>query len=298
LGLDISEEAELARVSPAVHRGEPSEIDWNSFPVKEMYRRGWFEGFSGSAAAAMAVADSLAEAFVTSVIRRPAVALHRKRVRCGSAPDMYALMAWECRILALAEKSPAKGTYSQGSLDSAWFKAIVGESRHPDGPTRARDCLGEAGISLVIEPHLPHTYLDGAAILHGGKPVVGLTLRYDRLDNFWFVLVHELMHVAKHLRKGRVDCILDDMEAEPDEFEREADALTAEELIPERDWETALARYVRSDESVNSLAEQLGISPAIVAGRIRNEANDFVILKDMIGQGEVRRQFPDVRFGW
>ena len=35
-----------------------------------------------------------------------------------------------------------------------------------------------------------------------GCPVIGLTLRYDRLDNFWFVLLHELGHVFLHLMHG------------------------------------------------------------------------------------------------
>ena len=54
-----------------------------------------------------------------------------------------------------------------------------------------------------IARHLPGTYLDGAAMLSAfSQPVVALTLRYDRLDNFWFVLFHELAHVFLHLRRG------------------------------------------------------------------------------------------------
>ena len=30
-------------------------------------------------------------------------------------------------------------------------------------------------------------------------PIVALTLRHDRLDNFWYCLCHELAHVDKHL---------------------------------------------------------------------------------------------------
>ena len=69
--------------------------------------------------------------------------------------------------------------------------------------------LAHSGIPLVVEPHLPQTYLDGAAfLLPAGRPVIGLTLRYDRLDNFWFVLFHELAHVVKHLRKDRLEAIV------------------------------------------------------------------------------------------
>lgn len=297
LNLNIRKVAEIGQESSTQRQEEPQSIDWGLFPVKEMYCRNWLEGFSGSLATAMAEAQFLAKGFVTSVFRRPAVVLPRQRVRSGSALDPYALLAWECRILALAAKSPAKGEYKRRFLDDNWLGNLIRESRFEDGPVRAKEHLEKAGISLVVEPHLPHTHLDGAAFLHGGKPVIGLTLRYDRLDNFWFVLLHELIHIIKHLRKGLVEHIFDDMEADPDTVEREADELAGQALIPDDVWETALARYVRTEESVNSLAEELEISPAIIAGRIRNEANNYVILNEMVGQREVRKYFPGVNFG-
>ena len=53
-----------------------------------------------------------------------------------------------------------------------------------DGPRLAKELLVKRGISLVIEKHLPKTYLDGVALRLGdGRPVIGLTLRYDRIDN-------------------------------------------------------------------------------------------------------------------
>jgi len=298
LKLSISEVVELRQESKNEQSATPPDIDWSCFPVKEMYRRGWLADLVGSMASAMAEADSLARVFVTSVIRRPAIAMHRKRVRSGSDLDPYALLAWECRVLALAEKSPAKGTYTHDSLDNKWLTKLAQESRFSDGPMRAREYLDKAGICLVVEPHLPHTHLDGAALLHGERPVVGLTLRHDRLDNFWFVLFHEIFHIIKHLRKGRVENILDDMDAEPDEFEREADELAGRVLIPEKDWEVALARYVQSEDSVNALARELDINPAIIAGRIRKEADNYTILNQLVGKGEVRKHFPEVKLGW
>ncbi len=297
LNLNISEVAELKQKSSDERLGESESIDWSRFPVKEMYRRQWFTFFSGSLAAALAEAESLAEAFVINVIRKPSVALHRKRVRSGSVVDEYALLAWECRVLSLARMSPPEAPYIHDSLDTNWVMNLVRQSRHVDGPLRAKKYLKKAGISLVIEPHLPSTHLDGAALLHGKTPIIGLTLRYDRLDNFWFVLLHELFHVIKHLRKGHVENIFDDLEAEPDKLESEADELARKSLIPDQDWESALARYVRSKTSVESLAEQLGISPAIIVGRIRHEANNYVILNELVGQGVVRDKFPEVNFG-
>lgn len=297
LHLSIEEVGELRRESIDERRAEALDFDWYLFPIKEMYRRNWFEGFSGSQAAAMAEAGSLVKEFVTNVIREPALALYHQRVRSDSVVDQVALLAWECRVLNLAKKPQVTGQYKQGSLDSDWFKKLVQESRFQDGPKRAKKYLEEAGISLVIEPHLSHTHLDGAAFLRGGKPIIGLTLRYDRIDNFWFVLFHELVHIIKHLRKGKEENIFDDMDAEPDDREREADELANQMLISDNAWETALARYVRSEEAIKSLADECKIHPAIIAGRIRNEANNYVILTESVGQGEVRKHFPDINFG-
>lgn len=56
-------------------------------------------------------------------------------------------------------------------------------------------------IHLVCLEPLPRTHLDGAALqLADGTPVIGLTLRYDRVDNFWFCLLHELAHALCPLR--------------------------------------------------------------------------------------------------
>jgi len=69
-----------------------------------------------------------------------------------------------------------------------------------NGPKRAVEALNEHGVAVVYAKHLPKTHLDGAAMrTKEGVPVIGLTLRYDRLDNFWFCLLHEVAHIWKHV---------------------------------------------------------------------------------------------------
>jgi HTH-type transcriptional regulator/antitoxin HigA len=274
--------------------GVPNEPDWNLFPVAEMYRRGWFPGFEGSLDAAKRSADSLVKDFLEGAFNRPTMALHRKHIRTGSILDENALLVWEARLLTLASQMEVKAPYAPGSIDDSWIAGLVGLSRFEDGPLRARAALAEVGIPLVVEPHLAGTHLDGASLLRAGTPVIGLTLRYDRVDSFWFVLMHELFHVLKHLRKDKLNSTFDDLEASSgDAIEVEADALAAESLIPAVQWEQALARYVRSPAAVEQFAAQIGVSPAIVAGRIRHEANNYVILSGLVGAGRVRGLFPE-----
>ena len=89
-------------------------------------------------------------------------------------------------------------------IDADLLNQVARLSPAANGPRKAVEFLAEQGIAVEIVPHLPRTHLDGAAMKSaGGRPVIGLTLRYDRIDNFWWVLMHELAHVVKHLPQDR-----------------------------------------------------------------------------------------------
>lgn len=124
-------------------------------------------------------------------------------------------------------------------------------------------------------------------------PVIALTLRHDRLDNFWFVLFHEIGHVFLHLFDSlKFDFFDEEDGAETDDIEKEADRFALDRLIPPALWDQCLSRFVMTSEAVRIDADNLGIDASIIAGRIRKERNNYMILNDMIGQGAVRRQFP------
>jgi HTH-type transcriptional regulator / antitoxin HigA len=298
LHLNVTEIAEISPISRTEEGKKQGSFEWAKFPVVEMYKRGWFEGFYGSLDDVLRDRESLLHTFLSNVNKKPVIALHHKRVRSGSEVDQYALLAWESRILSLELKTANIGTYRKQVFTSEWITNLIKLSRFPDGPLRARAMLQECGIALIIEPHLVNTYIDGAALLYGESPVIGMTLRYDRIDNFWFVLIHELIHITKHLQKGKIDSIFDDLEAiDNDKIELEADMLAREALIPSTEWNFTLARYLQTDDSVKDFAHKLDINPAIVAGRIRYESNNYLILHNIVGQGEVRKLFSEVNFG-
>ncbi len=297
LGLNISEIAELKAKSQRPFDIDKNDLAWDQFPIKEMFRRKWFEDFSGSLDDALDNAEELVKKFVKSSLDRPVQALARQRVRAGGNVNRYALLAWQCRIIALANKQRLKNKYKQNTISKDWLTKVAQLSCSDNWEKKTIEYLQNFGIRLVIESHLPNTYLDGAAfLLSDGSPVIGMTLRYDRLDNFWFVLLHELIHVMKHLHKGNIESIFDDLDVEAEDIEQEADKHAGEVLIPEDKWNTALARYLRSEDSIKDFAQELRIHPAIIAGKIRKEANNYIILRDMVGQGEVRKLFPNAYF--
>ncbi len=130
-------------------------------------------------------------------------------------------------------------------------------------------------------------------LLADGTPVIGMTLRYDRLDNFWFCLLHELTHVARHLGNDGERLFVDDLDLrakDDDDREREADEWAEEALIP-KEWDEHPAQDAPYPSNVMSLAQRVGVHPAIVAGRIRWRDRNYRVLSQFVGNGEVRKHF-------
>lgn len=268
---------------------DPANIDWSRFPVREMSKRGWLKGRD--------LVDAARSYFLTAAGPQFATAYHRKKVRSGNAPDEFALLAWQARVLELARQQHEAGHLREFEIQDSWLKALVSLTQYEDGPRKARELLNSHGIAVVIERHLPGTYLDGAAMISStGHPVVALTLRHDRLDNFWFVLFHEIGHVLLHLYTSmRLDFFDEEDGIEGDAIEKEADKFALENLIPDHLWKQSLSRFALSEEAVLIDAEKLGVHPSIIAGRIRKELNNYRILSNLVGNGTVRAQLEGAR---
>ncbi len=269
------------------------DIDWDKFPINEMVKRHWFPNFSGSPKEAREQAEELLREFFKSIdADNLQPALFRKNLRSGSEMDIYALIAWQVRVLNAAQGVPTPKRYKHGTITMEFLRQLVKLSYFDKGLLLAREFLNKNGIRMVVEPHLPKTHLDGAAMqLPDGTPVVALTLRHDRIDNFWFCLCHELSHIALHFEKDEYNCFLDDLDSQGNEREEEADKMARDALIPPEVWKMSLVRFQHTAEQVNKLAEELQIHPAIVAGRIRWQRKNYRILSRMVGNGEVRKLF-------
>jgi HTH-type transcriptional regulator/antitoxin HigA len=283
-----------AEISQAVI-GEEPEMEYTKLPLKEMLERGCFGEFKGNAQRLKDYAEDLALKFMHGLLPKQAepaflrAPLHQRGARDA---DGYALLAWRLCVIKKARANPAPREYKKGIITTKWMKDLARLSAFGDGPRLAREQLGMAGITLVIEPHFKGTYLDGAAMLDEGRPVIAMTLRHDRLDNFWFVLMHELAHVAKHLDEAH-PLFTDDLDSpdELDRIEREADEMAGEALIPQTAWQKSAARTSHLTTDVVALAEKLGVHPAIVAGRVRHETKNFRLLARQLGQGQASRHF-------
>lgn len=268
----------------------PDEISVEDFPFNEMHKAGYFPSVLNEK---VTVIKDRAEELLHDFFRGRENDLMLAYNRQGSGKsdiNEYAVHAWRCRVLDKA-KEVKRDRYCHENLNQALFDQLRALSALDSGPLLARDRLAAAGVVVVIEPHLAKTRLDGAALWHpDGFPVIGLTLRYDRLDNFWFTLFHELCHVARHLEahpNGLVDTDIDSSSEK--EIEQEADRFALNQFISPEDWEEL--KHLTIAKDVRNAAKKLAINPAILAGRLRREAQDYGRHRTLVGQGEVKCQF-------
>jgi len=277
------------------------QLEWNRFPLKEMAKRGLIDNIKDI--------KTRAEEYMRRIIQQAggpktvSAMLFRKSksARQNVKTDKYALWAWRLQTIILARQIRLKQNCSKGSLTIEVFRDIAKLSYFENGPVLAKEYLNKLGIIFLAVPHLPKTYLDGASfLLEDGTPVIALTLRHDRIDNFWFCLLHELGHVALHLSKKN-DFIIDDMDLRghkaeiADKRELDADRLAEEALVPKDEINKTFQAGRISSAKIDAVANKLKIHPAILAGKIRYESRNYRLLSKYVGQGKIREQFHEYK---
>ncbi|KJS27561.1 MAG: hypothetical protein VR75_02495 [Hyphomonadaceae bacterium BRH_c29] len=295
--LGIPAEVLVADSSSGGILADASSLDWARFPINEMSKRHWIR----SVGSAKSKAEDLIGELIASAGGMKAVPMPLCRrndtMRQNAKTDTYGLLAWCLKALAASRDQKLTGNYKTDSITLEVLTKLSKLSAFEDGPRRAKDALSDLGVHLVCLSHLPKTYLDGAALrsAEGGAPIVALTLRYDRIDNFWFSLLHELAHVGRHFN-GAAEAFVDDFSLREapsrheDPRENEADEWAEEALISRELWEAADLTSNASYSAIIAFSQRVGVHPAIVAGRVRHQSRNFRAFSPLLGTGEVRKQ--------
>lgn len=296
-GLGIPANVLIGEGNEDIDLSADPQVDFTKFPLQEMYARGLFQGFNGGAKNLKDYAEELVRSFLRRFGEPRRHALLRAPLYQSGARmmDESALRVWQLCVLAKARNSRPSTKYKDSAITDGWLRDLAKLSSFEHGPRLAKEYLHNHGISLVVEPHFDKTYLDGAAMLDDDWPIVALTLRHDRVDNFWFALLHECVHIRKHLKANHpfIADNLDDKTRSSKE-EAEADAGAGEALIPEAAWKKSAVRQTHAAEDAIKLALELRVHPAIVAGRVRKETGDWRLLSGLItSAGKVRSHFPE-----
>lgn len=290
IGLGISADTLVGAAAPDVVEKKPT-VDWSKFPINEMTKRGWIGNVTKSTKNNI---EELVKDFISEAGLHFGAASFRRTLagEAESPTSRYALYAWLARVIQKSrDQSKNIGQFDVDSLSAHYLKELAQLSWFDKGPLLAVEFLEKSGIKVVIEPSLKGTLLDGAALKDiDGTPIVALTLRYDRIDYFWFTLLHEVAHIWKHV--SNEEAFLDDLDASSeDRREAEANRLAREAFIPRVHWRRSEAYLSPSKETIEKFAKELKIHPAIIAGRIRKESGNYGMFTDLLGQNQVRHLF-------
>ncbi len=275
---------------------ELQNLEYDKFPAKEMANAGAFDFLNmtnPSEDIEQAIKGLLAD--IGSLFNVPAIQYRKSGTsRLNAKRNPYAMLGWSLHAMSLAAREAVSEKYEAELIDRTFLKGLTALSVLDEGPLRAKEFLGKYGIILVYLPSYKKTYLDGAAFLRtDGTPVIVVTGRHDRLDNFWFVLLHELGHVVNHLNQETQPSLADDMTlrglAGEDNIEKEADEFAEEALIP-GDLHFDPESFLTQAE-VRMAARRHELHPAILAGRIQYARKNYSVVRKLLGSGDVRKCF-------
>ena len=251
-------------------------------PVKELTKRHWIRKAKDIDELESEVCRYYA---IASLGDQPKIAVNFRKSDAGII-DAPSLLAW----LRKAEIEAQKLTCSP--FDAQKLRKAVHDlslmSADDRVTSRIPDKLCDLGLRLVFVPHLPQTRVDGAAFwLDKNLPVIALSLRLDRIDNFWFTLMHELVHIMEGSRNSMSYLDQDIVNDPENELERKINQKARDLLIP-RNLFDAFVKKTRpyfSRNVVLAFAREQGIHPSIVVGRLQHEKLiPFTNLRNLLGK--------------
>lgn len=235
-------------------------------PMSELMKRGWIQATDSIEELEERVCDFFD---IASIDEQPRLTIN---FRCSQErnPESIAQLAWAKRVENLA-KQQTVAAFDRDQLQAAIPK-ILDFAEKPEDVRHVPDLLLSLGVHFVVVPHLSKTYLDGAAFYLGSHPVVALTLRYNRIDSFWFTLMHELGHIVA----GHQGSYLDDLgNLAVNDEEAEANQLAANWLIDPIALQGFVAQHQPrfSRKAIEQFAEKQKRHPGIILGRLHNDGS-------------------------
>lgn len=295
--LGIPADVLLGKLEAKLPESCPS-VDWKSFPILEMFKLGWLGGVKPKADE---IETRVRNLMAAAQVSTPQFAGVRFRGAENKEPNPYSVNAWLMRAMGEAISCESANDFNTHDVGHGFRREIAKLSLYSDGPKRAFRKLNEAGITAVYVPFLKKTHIDGACFsLPSGKPAIAVSLRHHRLDNFWFTLLHECVHVERHLPDEGM--IIDETEGSTGAFgndpamEDEANKLARSALIPD-DIHDELSRVAEniSKAKVQAYARKADVHEAIIAGQVRMMTGKYTHFSGLVGQGEVAKGLGCVR---
>jgi len=268
-------------VSPIEHRAKMR----NKYPVRDMVLRNWLEPSEDTDV----VESQLLRFFeVRTLDETPSFARAAATRRSDSDNDELSpiQIAWLYRVKLIANTMKVP-RFSDKRLRRA-LRQLQTFREYPEGLRHVPQLLEECGVRFIIVEPLPSSKIDGVCFWLDNSPVIGMTLRYDRIDNFWFVLRHEIEHVLNGDGRDRVVLDSDVVRGQEDEGltpqEQAANAAAAEFCVPQVEIDDFIARRdpVYSRKDVLNFAKRLKIHPGLVVGQLQWKIKRFDLFRSTL----------------
>jgi HTH-type transcriptional regulator / antitoxin HigA len=297
---------ELRRVKP-VDPGVRARASWvAAFPIRDMIKRGWIEdtepGLLDLQMLRFFEKNRVEDIPFIGAGRIPA---HAARKSGGDEEITAAQYAWLYRVMKIARMQEAP-LYSETALRKNLVR-IRAHLLDKDDLIHIPEILQLCGVRFSLVEALPRSKIDGVCVWIDGQPAVAMTTRLDRMDNFAFVLRHEIEHVlrgdGKEVSFAPVDEIdasaLDETSNLP-EVEKLANDAAADFCIPRHQLSSFLARKGAfiSEQDIIGFAARLEIHPAIVVGRVQHKTKNYAWLRKY--QSSIRNYLMNWKYvdGW
>lgn len=281
--LELQKSYDLAQAR-IVTRADPGRMNrahlFGKLPITEMMKRGWID--SNDIRDVAKVEASLRKFFHANSTNEIEILPHAAKKTNVSGDATPVQLAWLYRVKEISQEM----LVARYSPDCA--KEVIAKLKpllsSVEAARKVPRILAEAGIRFVIVESLPGAKIDGVCFwTEGGSPVIGMSLRYDRIDNFWFVLRHELEHVKQG--HGRETVMLD-AELEGDRAgtgdlvaleERIANQAAADFCVPQKSLDGFVARKSPffAERDVIGFARTMQIHPGLVAGQLQRKINRY-----------------------
>lgn len=286
--LDLQKSFELAQAR-IVRRPDPSRANrallYGDLPVAEMIKRGWIN--AESVRDTKNVDAGLVRFFGVNRTEDIEVLPHAAKKTAVSTPATASQLAWLYRVRQIACDMLVP-PYSKSALLSALPK-LRSMAISPQGAELVPRTLMGCGVRYVIVESLSSAKIDGVCFwLNEKSPVIGMTLRFDRIDNFWFVLRHEIEHVLQC--HGRGEAMLDaQLEGEKagvgpgvDDDEKVANLAAQEFLVPSSQINAFVARKAPffSERDIVGFSKLMKVHPGIVAGQLQRITQRYDRFRD------------------
>lgn len=286
LWMNLESQFQLSKVTAPAPLIEKKAKLYENFPVREMIRRGWVSGNDD--------VGRLEQQFlhfynISSVEDSPRLAHAAKKPIYGDVPILQSSWLFRVRHVANSFVLPK---YRPDALT----KLLPSIQALQTDPTEARHIaklLNDVGVRFVLVEALPGTKIDGAAMwLTDTQPVIAMSTRLDRIDNFWFVLRHEIEHVLRG--HGKDEPMLDEdiaeSHSERDE-ENLANAAASQFGVSDEELNGYMARvnpYFFARDKVVGFAARMKVHPGIIVGRLhkalkeRNQPDSCKFLREYL----------------